>query len=143
VPPKKQCGHEKGRRKPGMLPLRQCKSRGRIPPLNPTPWRRGVTPPIMSSPCVTPPPFSDIPGRQVRIVVGVHRSKWTQIGIGPPASLPQQLRFVLIMSNSEWMGILPIVKEFTHLSRGFACPTGFCGRHVHRGRDGEGVLDEF
>jgi hypothetical protein len=42
-----------------------------------------VTPPPLSPPCVTLPPFNDITGRQVGITIVVCHSKQTQTGTAP------------------------------------------------------------
>jgi hypothetical protein len=80
MPAMKICRHEKKERKPGVPPVEQEKSGGRIPPLNLNPQirrkRRGeITPPSMSPLRITPPSFSDITGRRVGITVTEHRSK--------------------------------------------------------------------
>jgi hypothetical protein len=50
-----------------------------------------ITPPPLSSLCITPPLFSDIASQHVGATVDKRRSKQTQIGIRLSTDSPQQL----------------------------------------------------
>jgi hypothetical protein len=70
-------------------------------------------PPPLSPPRVPLPPFSDIIGRYVGIIVGVHWLKRTRIGTGPSSSSPQQPCLIPISSYPREMNITLVLMELT------------------------------
>jgi hypothetical protein len=78
-----------------------------------------ATPPPISLPCETLPPFSDITVQQVGVTVGVHQPKRTQTRIGPglSASLPQQPCLMSVSPNSRGTSVVPVLTKPTHLPR--------------------------
>jgi hypothetical protein len=80
----------------------------------------GITPALLSPPCVTLPLFSDIIDRQVGITISIYASRngnETGTGTGSSIGWPQQPRLMSVSSNSMGMSVVPLLMETTHLPR--------------------------
>jgi hypothetical protein len=85
---------------------------------------REVTPPLLSPPRITLPPFNDIADRLMWVAVGVRQPKQNQTGTRLSTGLPQQPHPMSVTSDMKGMSILLVLTERNYLSRISQVPLG-------------------